>query len=832
MYLVFLFFASLCCLPSFLFGQNLDLGKKKQGFASYTAESPKIDGILDEAAWQEAPVMRDFTENSPSPNRPSSQETHVRILYGTEAIYIGARMYDSAPDSILKQLSIRDEIRATNADYFAVHIDAMLTQQNSFRFVVTAANVQGDDFDGSALWDAVWRSNVHFDSLGWTVEMEIPYSQLRFPKSKEQVWGINFERSIRRIREISYWSAIDPAINNNIQQFGILHGIERIDPPIRLSFTPYTAGYLVLERDAQSNKLRAKPSFTAGADLRYGINESFTLDVALIPDFGDVLSDDFQFNISPFEIYYDERRPFFTEGTELFNRAGLFYSRRVGSRPSRSGVLPLAAGESVAEYPEQSQLINALKLSGRTKGRMGIGVFNAITAPSYASVQNAQGEELRRERVESLTNYNVLVVDQQIQDNSYVSFTSSSVIRAKGFTSAFVQGTDFRLVDKKNVYGLIGTGAFSYRLLDEVKFGPGMRDAGFRYNLRAEKLSGRLRGYLSQNTISPNFNINDLGFMTTSNFMLTTGYVNYNFFEPFWIYNNMRIGARAYHQNQLVPSRFMRTEFDLYWSGTFKNFLSAGMDMAYQPWGYVDIFEARIAGQPWRKPTWGRIGGWLSSDYRKPLAVDARASYRKFFAGAGDAYWQGSDILELSFSPRIRFSNRLNMVLSNWVSFRANNIGFVRFDAGQPIFGSRYRQDMETSISVNYLFNEFMNLSFRLRHYWALVDYSRFYEIDGQGELWALDYPDKYNSTFNAFNIDLIYRWIFTPGSEINIVWKNAILRTQSGVQYNYWENIEEMFALGSVNQFSIKALYFLDYFRIFNSSKNKGKRLEARSEF
>src|SRR5690606_13161972 len=278
---------------------------------------PKIDGLEDEALWEKCPISADFMENFPEPNTPSSMKTELRLLYSTEAIYIYAKLYDSAPDSILRQLSVRDDVRSVNADYFSVSIDGMFTQQNSFTFTVTAAGVQADNSDGDAVWDAAWRSAVKIFDDGWAVEIEIPYSQLRFPKKEVQTWGINFCRSIRRYREISYWAKIDPAIDGEVQQYGVLEGIERVKPPLRLSFTPYAATYLRVGEDGDPNTPFVRPSATAGTDMKYGINESFTLDVALVPDFGDVQFDDLQFNLSPFEIYYAERRPFFTEGTEL-----------------------------------------------------------------------------------------------------------------------------------------------------------------------------------------------------------------------------------------------------------------------------------------------------------------------------------------------------------------------------------------------------------------------------------------------------------------------------------------------------------------------------------
>ena len=309
-------------------------------------------------------------------------------------------------------------------EHFTVYIDGMFTQQNNFSFTVTAAGVQGDAADGDNVWDAAWKSAVKVVEDGWIVEMEIPYSQLRFPKNEVQTWGINFRRSIRRLRESSYWSAIDPEVNGEVQQYGILTGIERIKPPLRLSFTPYAAAYLRVEDDGNPATPAVRPSGTAGTDLKYGINESFTLDVALIPDFGDVQFDNLEFNISPFEIYYAERRPFFTEGTAIFNRAGLFYSRRVGSTPSRYGTVYGQLNDSletVLKNPDRTQLVNALKVSGRTKKGLGIGVFNAVTAPAFAKIQNLDSEEIRKIITEPLINYNVFVLDQQLRNNSYVS---------------------------------------------------------------------------------------------------------------------------------------------------------------------------------------------------------------------------------------------------------------------------------------------------------------------------------------------------------------------------------------------------------------------------
>lgn len=782
--------------------------------AIYTDKPPKIDGSLSDSAWQHAPPMTEFIQYTPVPYGKPSQHTEVRVLYGREAIYIGAKMFDTAPDSILQQLCVRDDIWNANVDNFGIYIDGMSTKQNMFIFIVTASGVQYDSDTWDEVWDAVWRSRVQMVNDGWVAEIEIPYSQLRFPPNEKQTWGINFSRTIRRLREESYWAAIDPSNDNEAQQYGILHGIERVKPPVRLSFTPYVAGYARHYDDHDPATNNWKPTASAGADLKYGINESFTLDVALIPDFGDIQSDNLEFNLSPFEIYYEERRPFFTEGINLFSRGDLFYSRRIGSTPSRYDWVAgqLHAGETIANNPSVTRLINATKLSGRTKKRLGIGVFNAVTAPAYAQIRDSS-QATRRVLTEPLTNYNVLVLDQQFGTNSYVSFIQTSVARFGAFADAFTWGTEFRLVNKKNLYGITGAGAYNQLWLDTAVSNTRLQN-GYRYNIALQKLRGNFRFRLAQNTVSAKFDINDLGYITATNFINTRFDGSYTIFKPFGIYNYFKVSTYGYHEMLYNPNKFSRVELGGSISSTFRNFLSAGCDVAYQPFGYRDYYEARNDFQVWDKPRWGRVGAWFSSDYRKAFALDGSFSYRSFIGG--DSTWRGADIWEFAISPRIRLSDKLNLVLKNNVVFRRNNLGFAAFDVdGAVVFGSRYRQDMTNTIEANYLFNNVMALSLRVRHYWSIVEYDHYYGLSDEGRHVATSYNSSRDSRYNAFNMDLIYRWRFAPGSELNIVWKNAVLDYDAVVIADYWDNVQTMFATNQRNSFSIKCLYFLDYFKL-----------------
>lgn len=821
--------ALFCCLGVFqLQAQTLDSLAKKSLQAAYTEAAPKIDGLLDDAAWQDVPIATDFVENSPTPGIPAAHRTEVKVLYTTQGIYIGARMYDLAPDSILRQLSVRDATNNVNADNFAVYIDGMFTQQMDFTFMVTAAGVEVDENDGDEVWDAVWRSAVNIDELGWTAELEIPYSQLRFPKSEVQTWGINFMRSVRRTRQVYYWSPIDPRKANREQQEGLLKGIERIKPPVRLSFTPYLSGYLNHSYDATTQQHQFTPAFSAGADMKYGINESFTLDVALVPDFGDVQSDNLVFNLSPFEIFYEERRPFFTEGVELFNRAGLFYSRRIGSSPERASLASSQVDPGTEELtfnPKKPYLINALKVSGRTKKGLGLGLFNAVTAPTFARIQNTNTEEERRYETENFTNYNVVVVDQQFWRHSYVSLINTSVVRFGDYTDAIATGTAFKLADLDNRYGAKGHVAMSHRFLDP-ELNTEKVQSGYRSNLSLVKFSGNFRASVNQTVISPDFNINDLGFIRRTNFVTHNAKITYDVYEPFGAFLKMWSELEILHEMLHTPMTFTRIQVGGRWGGTLRNFLSLGADFRVEPLGYVDYFEARTPGRPWNKPTWSRINAWFSSDYRKAFALDGGLNYRRFW---GTRAWAVSDVISGRLKPLIRFSDSFNMIAEANLTVRRNSLGYVTklsvLGEEQIIFGSRARQDLITSLSANYLFTHLMSLTLRVRHYWAIVEYNDFWELSQNGDMLATSYAGNHDTNFNAFNVDLIFRWRFAPGSELNIVWKNAILSSGDMPNYDYFYNFGSMWNDGQNNQFSIKALYFLDFFTLFKN-KNIGKRL------
>ena len=344
-----------------------------------TTSAPRIDGDLSDAAWSTAPVATDFIQNYPDNLKPSKVKTQVRIVYDDDAVYVGAYLFDD-PKLIRKQLTARDGEDRQDVDFFSVFFDTYHDQQNGFQFLVTTANVQtdaklagsgGGDFDdyGDKSWDAVWESKTAMKADGWVVEMRIPYISLRFARKDVQSWGLQFLRSVRRLNESSFWNPVDKNTNGFVNQFGLYTDIKDLQPPLRLSFSPYLS--TGVRFNPEGSRQGTEWLRSGGMDVKYGINESFTLDATLIPDFGQVISDNVINNLSPFEVRFQENRPFFTEGVELFDKAGLFYSRRIGATPSGYGRIENRYGYNpnyeIVKNPSVTKLYNAVKFSGRTK---------------------------------------------------------------------------------------------------------------------------------------------------------------------------------------------------------------------------------------------------------------------------------------------------------------------------------------------------------------------------------------------------------------------------------------------------------------------------------
>lgn len=382
--------------------------ERKKISATRIITPPKIDGVLNDAAWKNAELITDFIVFRPDNGKKVADEyqTTVKLIYNDDAIYISALMLDPNPGKIPMQFAARDNFGQT--DFFLVTINPNDDGQNPFEFIVQSTGNQADskvsngneDFN----WSAVWQSAAKVNEKGWVVEMKIPYAALRFANSEVQHWGFNFHRRLEGLNEQHTWTFIDNSIGNWTQHDGLVEDFKNIKPPTRLAFYPYAS--------TTNTTFNGESEFTwsAGMDVKYGITESFTLDATLIPDFGQTAFDNVSLNLGPFEQQFDEQRQFFTEGTELFSKGRLFYSRRIGGSPIRSA--STGANETIINEPGKVKMLNAIKVSGRTKKGLGIGVFNAITSKTEATIQNNTTKDIRKEVTNPVSNYNILVLDQ------------------------------------------------------------------------------------------------------------------------------------------------------------------------------------------------------------------------------------------------------------------------------------------------------------------------------------------------------------------------------------------------------------------------------------
>ena len=814
-----LLLAILACIPAIVYAGGNPPSKKQ--LDAYRVETGlKVDGVLDEPEWMLATIADGFVQTSPKPGVPSSQRTEVRILYNDAALFVGATLFDTNPDSILQELTDRDQLG--NTDYFGVIIDAYKDGINGLGFLVTPAGVQYDlkysalgnngggpgSFvqNGDRNWDAVWDVKTHRTTDGWVVEMIIPYSAIRFPNQAEQSWHINFARQVRRSREESFWNPVDPEQQGFINQSGQLNGICDIKSPLRLSATPFVAVYAENLHDGSSDPVNSwGRSFNGGMDIRYGINDAFTLDMTLIPDFGEAISDNQVLNLSPFEVRFDENRQFFTEGVELFNKGGLFYSRRVGGRPLYFWDAEDQVGENeeLISNPSTTQLINATKISGRTQKGTGLGLFNAVSGRSFATIKNTETGEKRPFETNPLTNYNVLVFDQNLKNNSYVTLLNTNVWRAGEAYDANVSGLVFDIRNKANSYGISGQGALSQQYF------PGQTDLGHTWYLGLSRLSGEWRWGLNYSEESDTYDPNDLGFLYNNNAREWSGYLSYNRFKPFGAFN--RGGAEMWmgYNRLYSPSAFLDMGINMNGWLTTRNFFAFGVWTYFEPIPTHDYFETRTEGRYLLVPDNYNLGGWISTDYRKKLAIDVETNFRKFNE---EGRWR----LNIWTGLRYRFSDKWNMRASNLFSYYPNDVGFTTFDENdQPIFGRRDWVTVENSLQSNFTFSNRMVLSFRLRHYWSSVRYHELFDLAADGSLGPSAFDEFRDNSFNAFNIDCIYRWRFAPGSDLFIIWKNSMLgydEEMETVRYEYARGVSQLFELPQRNSISVKLIYYLDY--------------------
>ena len=769
----------------------------------------EIDGKLNEEIWASATPISNFTTWQPVPKLEPRQQTEVSLLYDNEALYVGVKMFVASRDSIMTELTQRDDVG--NTDWVGVILDTYGNATDAFEFIVGATGVQFDaklsDQGEDNNWDAVWFSGVDLTDDYWSAEFKIPYSAIRFSKQKDQAWKMNIMRREAISGERSSWHPIVPEAPVWLAQMGNVVGISDIKAPLRLSISPYLSLYAQQYNDGANGISSTGYSYNGGMDLKYGINDAFTLDMTLIPDFGQVQSDNIILNLSPFEVRYDERRQFFTEGTELFNKGGLFYSRRVGGNPigQYSVGSQLHDNEELVTNPGTSQLINASKISGRTGKGLGIGVFNAIAKETFATARNIETGEERQIRSAPLTNYNVLVFDQNLKNNSTVSLINTNVWRSGNeYYNANVTATefDFKLAEQK--FSITGGLAVSQKYYSQSD-----NEFGERYSLSFNKIKGNFNYSVSYDQLGENFDSNDLGFQAYNNERRLGANAFYQITEPFGSFNRAQFWFNYSYARLIQPDEFVSMHFNTgFWMQT-KNFLNINLWANYRPKNY-NFYEPRDWGRYYEEPASANVGFWMGTDGRKKFRINGYVFFQKANEQSRDGY-------SYAIRPRYRFSDKLNMSLAFEFDKARNTPRYVTHQESDIIFGKRMRTTIENSFRLNYTFSDKMGLDMRIRHYWSKVQYAGFNMLTEHGGLGNTSYNGANDFTFNLLNIDLNYRWRFASGSDIIFNWKNNISGVLAGDAVDFYEEsyidgIRGLSNLPENNSISLRVIYYLDY--------------------
>ena len=796
-----------------LFLSSCIYGQKKTLQAKSIVDKITIDGKINEEIWKTAPVASDFIMFEPDNGKPISQgkRTEAKVLYDNSALYISALLYDDVPTKISKEVTNRDVFGI--ADNFSVSINGYNDGQQDFRFYVSAAGVQMDclatEDSEDYNWDAIWESEVALTDFGWVVEMKIPYAALRFSNSEKQTWGLNFKRAIKRdAQDQSYtWNFVDTKIGAVITQEGILEGIENIKTPTRLFFIPYTSAYYQQDDSASDKTLKA------GMDIKYGINDAFTLDAILVPDFGQTKFDNAILNLEPFEQQFEENRSFFTEATDLFSKGNLFYSRRIGGAPMAEPSTNV--NEVITEYPSSTDLLNAVKVSGRTEKGLGIGFLNAITDKTYATVQDTITGVTRKDVIEPLVNYNVLVFDQRFNQNSSVTFVNTNTVRNGNFRDANVSALLFDLNTKANTYNLYGDFKYSTiknsNINDGSIFGLGNYD-GFKTELNFAKTSGKYRYLFSGKYLSKNYDVNDLGIIFVNNYHAAYAEMSYRIINPTKTFNLFKVSQEINVDIENTTGKTQETWYKaLMTATTLKNHYIEGL-FQVNPIDRYNFYEPRIYGRSVYIPK--SIIGYAQfySNDNRPFHYEVEVAAEKFNEENRNTY-------KLFGGVKYRFSDNFSLSYNFQYTRKVNDRGWVDFDNDDIIFAERNREIVDHYFTGKYSITNKMTFNLIARYYWSYAENHKFFNLQADGYLSPNpNYSENKNRNFNSWNLDFSYSWWFAPNSEISVLYRSYALESTNLVEKNTSTNLSNVFDTNLTNILSVSIRYYIDY----NSLKSK----------
>ncbi|MEJ2501803.1 MAG: DUF5916 domain-containing protein [Gemmatimonadota bacterium] len=764
-----------------------------------------IDGRLDEAAWRAAGVATGFRQFEPSEGNPASQPTEVRVLYGPGSLFVGATLGDADPGAIEAALGRRDDFN--RADWFLVSIDAYLDRRTAYTFGVNAAGVQydatqadGGGFGGpggpgggggglpgmDASWDAIWASDVRTTADGWTVELEIPYSMLRFPRAGSQTWGIQFSRHIPRLGEQSEWPLVPRAERaNQVALFADLTGLTGIVPRRNVQILPYSVARLEThESPTEPGETDGTGELDIGGDLKVGLGPNITLDATINPDFGQVESDPAVLNLTAFETVFEERRPFFVEGSQIYafgvGPGELLYTRRIG------GTAPL---------------IGAAKVSGRTAGGLSFGLLAATTGDDFDPDRHYGAARASQQFGNSRAGGMVTLFDSPTED------------LGRGRAAAAGADWDVRFLD--NQYGVEGFASFTDRWWTE---GGVDAERGFAGKVWVRKREGAWQGFGGVEVFSDEFNPNDVGQLRFNNTYVLIASVDHDLNDnrPFGPFQRASIDSRAIQQYTYEDRVDQGLELALDGRGTLRGFQTVELGIeANNLFGGYDIFETR-GGGPWAVPTLYGLSAEFGTDERRAWTVEPDVA-SGIQEGGGRSYelgfrgeWSVSDRLSLSGNLSGEWETDMEAWSSNETFLRTDTgwlIGresgapsgpdreeYTAFDDGGaldailsdvlpvepdtywvPVFGARDSRAMDLTLRSTYTFTPHLSIQLYAQLFAAEGRYDAMRILRTPDDLAPFDaFPKRNEFAFSSLQSNAVLRWEYRPGSTLYVVWTHG----------------------------------------------------------
>jgi hypothetical protein len=785
----------------------------KKVIAVRTPVAPKIDGVLDESQWKLATPAADFTQQDPDEGKPASMPTEILVLYDNEALYFGCVMHDSDPSKIVARLARRDD--EVVADVISIRLDTYHDHQTDFEFTINAAGSKtdiiqfndGEQEDDS--WDVVWDVKTRITDQGWVAEIRIPFKVLRFAPGKSMEWGFQAFRRIPRNNERQMWVLTRKSERGLTSKFGHLAGLENIPAPTNIELVPYVVGESRHVPKSLGNPDGREVGQNAGFDFKYRPGGGLTIDATINPDFGQVEADPAVLNLSTYETFYPEKRPFFIEGSQIIRFStfggnfgpGLFYSRRLG----RALNVEAPDGGYVLHQPRFATILGAAKISGKTESGLSIGVLEAVTRKETATIVDDRGERTEA-TVEPLTNYSLVRLRQDLLENSNVGMIVTSVNR-DGRLPAITAGVDWTLKFLESMYKVDGflAGSRTTNPLDQ-------RVDGTAGKFNFSKDGGKhWRGGFAFDFTSEKYNINDIGYFRRPNDYGLVGRLLYRddsvrSFERFW-----SVGSR-YHLRRNFDGAEIMHSLSMEANVTFSNYWNADVAVEVDR-GKYDDRESRGNGL-YRKPGTQKLGIRAKSDSRESVVaeagVDVGSDQRsgKYFGVGADIEIKPATNIALNFE--LERSVRTNEFA--WAgSIRENLPDEPLASRTVTIFADRSSQEWSLTTRGSYIFTTDLTLQLYFQLFFAKGKYENYHRMLGEDRFAPIAGYSRPDFNELAFNSNFVLRWEYLPGSTLYAVWSHARVGEAGTYLTPFGDNFRNTFALPADNVFLLKASYWLN---------------------